>query len=584
MKAGKRGLTFLLALLLAIPGVMAAECDHAYVTMEVPATCTESGYTYDECTKCGDTVNYQSLPLLGHDFQGWTVLTEAGCTQTGLEVNPCSRCDHQDQRELPATGHSYVSKVVEPTCEKDGYTEKTCSVCGDSEKTEIVPATGHSYVSKVVEPTCEKDGYTEKTCSVCGDSEKTEIVPALGHSYVSKVVEPTCEKDGYTEKTCSVCGDSEKTEIVPALGHSYVSKVVEPTCEKDGYTEKTCSVCGASEKTEIVPALGHSYVSKVVEPTCEKDGYTEKTCSVCGDSEKTDIVPAVGHSYFDQVVEPTCEQEGYTEHICSACGHSEKTDFIEALGHDDLVTVVEPTCTKDGYTQRQCRRCLKTEKSDPVPALGHSYDDGVVIRQPSETASGQVKYTCVRCTDSYTETLPRLSNPFLDVPKEEYFYGPVLWAVEQDITKGVDESHFEPHAFCTRAQVVTFLWRYMGQPEPESLASPFGDLAPGEYYYKAVLWAVEQGITNGIEAGRFGPMEPCTRVQVVTFLYRAFGQPEVTARELFADVDPAEYYYRAVLWAVDREITNGMEPDRFAPHEVCTRAHTVTFLYRADGI
>jgi hypothetical protein len=129
---------------------------------------------------------------------------------------------------------------------------------------------------------------------------------------------------------------------------------------------------------------------------------------------------------------------------------------------------------------------------------------------------------------------------------------------------------------------VTFLWRAKGSAEPESTENPFEDVQEGKYYYKAVLWAVENGITSGTSATEFSPNEPCTRAQVATFLWRAEGQPEPeTTENPFADVKAGKYYHKAVLWAVENEITLGTSAGKFSPDDECTRAQIVTFLYRA---
>ena len=173
------------------------------------------------------------------------------------------------------------------------------------------------------------------------------------------------------------------------------------------------------------------------------------------------------------------------------------------------------------------------------------------------------------------------SNPFTDVKESDYYYEPVLWAVENKVTTGTSETTFSPNDPCTRAQVVTFLWRSAGNPEPSSTDNPFKDVAESTYYYKAVLWAVEEGITNGTSETTFSPDDPCTRAQVVTFLWRADGAtaPEKSDNP-FKDVAAGEYYYNAVLWAVEKKITTGTSDTTFSPDETCIRAQIVTFLYR----
>ena len=173
-------------------------------------------------------------------------------------------------------------------------------------------------------------------------------------------------------------------------------------------------------------------------------------------------------------------------------------------------------------------------------------------------------------------------NPFTDVTQGAFYYDPVLWAVEQGITAGVSADRFAPDLQCTRGQVVTFLWRAMGCPEPASTQNPFTDVAENTFYYKAVLWAVEQGITNGTSAVTFSPEMYCTRSQVVTFLWRAMEQPEISgANHPFTDVSANSFYYTPMLWAVENGITSGVSKTSFAPDAPCTRGQVVTFLHRA---
>ena len=173
-------------------------------------------------------------------------------------------------------------------------------------------------------------------------------------------------------------------------------------------------------------------------------------------------------------------------------------------------------------------------------------------------------------------------NPFQDVPSDAYYFEAVNWAVANNVTNGTSETTFSPNVGCTRAQVVTFLWRAAGQPEPTEGTNPFTDVKEGTYYYKAVLWAVEKGITNGTSETTFDPDETCTRGQIVTFLWRREGKPAPTgANNPFADVKPSAYFGSAVLWAVEKGITNGTSETTFEPNEDCTRAQVVTFLFRA---
>ena len=171
---------------------------------------------------------------------------------------------------------------------------------------------------------------------------------------------------------------------------------------------------------------------------------------------------------------------------------------------------------------------------------------------------------------------------FGDVPSDAYFRPAVEWAIQGGITAGVDESHFGPHLGCTRAQAMTFLWRAAGSPEPEGSAVRFSDVSPSDYYFKAVTWAVENGITAGVSDRIFGANQTCTRGQIVTFLWRAAGSLQVSGSSMFADVAASDYFFYPVAWAVANQVTAGMGNNRFGPNQPCTRAQIMTMLWKAD--
>jgi hypothetical protein len=223
------------------------------------------------------------------------------------------------------------------------------------------------------------------------------------------------------------------------------------------------------------------------------------------------------------------------------------------------------------------------ELTDPVSVSGvpvteelsatfEASEDGDVYLVIDEDGDGQ--------TDSERKLYAEC--PFTDVTTSDYYYEPVRWAVDEGITSGTSATEFSPYESCLRSQVVTFLWRAAGKPAPTSQNNPFVDVKPGDYYYDAVLWAVEKGITTGIDSTHFDPNAVCNRSQVVTFLYRAFEKPPVeNAANPFTDVPAKEWYAAPVLWAVQEGITNGLSATKFGPNEVCNRSQVVTFLYRA---
>lgn len=169
---------------------------------------------------------------------------------------------------------------------------------------------------------------------------------------------------------------------------------------------------------------------------------------------------------------------------------------------------------------------------------------------------------------------------FVDVATGSYYEDAVDWAVENGITQGTDDTHFSPDGICTRAQAVTFLWRAAGSPEPETRAMPFTDIPVGSYYYDAVLWAVENGITKGTSNTTFSPNMTCSRAQIVAFLWRSEKSPAAGTANPFADVKSTAYYAGAVLWAVREDITKGTTSTTFSPDADCSRAQIVTFLWR----
>jgi len=251
--------------------------------------------------------------------------------------------------------------------------------------------------------------------------------------------------------------------------------------------------------------------------------------------------------------EVTCTEDGKQQRDCVNCDYFEEKE-IPATGHTEVVDEAkEPTCTKPGLTEGcHCSVCNTViVKQETIPALGHDWEG----------------LTCQRCGE--------VNMPFTDVKPGKHYYYPVIWAVENGITNGTTPTTFEPNKACTRWQVVTFLWRAAGCPEPTITTHSFTDVSAGN---KAVLWAVEQGITSGTTETTFSPDETCNRWQIVTFLWRFAGCPEpTTTGHSFTDVSANN---KAVLWAVENGITNGKNATTFAPNDPCTRGQVVTFLYR----
>ena len=230
----------------------------------------------------------------------------------------------------------------------------------------------------------------------------------------------------------------------------------------------------------------------------------------------------------------------------------------------DTVTIT--VAPDKGYTLETLTVLDKNGKEISVTAKDGKYS----FRMPA----GKVTVKATFAEDN------SMLNFFVDVPASEYYYDAVKWAVENGITTGINETEFGPDLGCTRGQIVTFLWRAAGCPEPKNMSS-FSDVSADAFYAKAVAWAVENGITSGIGGGKFAPDETCTRAQSATFLYRAAGSPAVSGSAAFSDVGADTFYANAVAWAAKEGITGGIGGGLFGSELECTRAQIVTFLYRS---
>ena len=263
-------------------------------------------------------------------------------------------------------------------------------------------------------------------------------------------------------------------------------------------------------------------------------------------------------------VEPTCVSEGKLTKRCTVCGAIYESK-LPAKGHSwgGPLQTVEPTCTRDGSKKFSCSAC-GAQKTDRVPALGHDFEKGV----------------CARC--GYEAQ--KVSEVFSDVKDKAYYADAVFWAIRNGITSGTGNGKFSPKDSCTRAQVVTFLWSAEGRPASEIEHLPFTDVKHGQWYEKAVCWAYQEGITSGVDDTHFCPKGKCSRAEIVTFLWSAKGKPEpVTETNPFEDVKRKDWYYKAVLWAYEQGITKGTDSTHFSPKKICSRAEAVTFLYNVFG-
>ncbi len=413
-------------------------------------------------------------------------------------------------------------------------------------------------------PTCTAAGFTTYTCTRCGDSYTGDETDSLGHDWDEGriTVEPTETQPGVRTRTCTRCAQT-KTEPIPELGHvhSYQAAVTAPTCTEPGFTTYTCA-CGDSYVDDEIPALGHDYEASVTAPTCTEPGFTTYTCTRCGDTYTDDETEALGHDFADGV--------------CSRCGEPDP-DNPPPVDREALLRAIEDAGAVD--PEKYSEASVKA-LSDAVAAA-----EAVSRREDATQDEIDASAEAISKAMEALEPKPVDPFRFDDVKDDAKFYfDPVYWAYDADpqITNGVDATHFGPDLPCTRGQVVTFLWRAAGCPAPGNTRTPFTDLKPGAFYEEAVAWAVEESITRGMSDTAFAPDGTCTRGQIVTFLWR-FKKSEEPGENAtpFTDLSAGAFYEKAVAWAVENQITNGMTHNTFVPGGTCTRGQVVTFLYRA---
>lgn len=558
------------------------------------ATCTEAAVYYVKCDNCDAVSNTLTVKVgepLGHDLT--VTVVEPTCEKDGYTESVCARCGLSYRTNyVAAKGHSYVDVVTAPTCESAGYTTHTCSVCGDSYVDAMLPATGHSYVDVVTAPTCESAGYTTHTCSVCGSSYVDAMTEALGHDYQTVVTAPTCDAMGYTTHTCTRCGNSYVDSYTQAADHSYTSEVTkQPTCTEEGVRTFTCTNCGKSY-TESIPMIAHSYEEVKTDPDCTHMGYTTYTCSVCGDSYKADFVDATGHDCEATVVAPTCEGYGYTENHCKHCDYTYISEIRQPLGHDDKLTgAKEATCTEPGYTgDMVCTRCGEVHsKGEEIPALGHDYGDWTTVKEADCFHTGLEERKCGRCGEieqheTTAETCP--SEAYTDLDRNGWYHEYVDWVLKNGVMNGVGGGLFEPNGETTRAMLVMVLYRMAGAPDMAGRESSFTDVSADSWYGAAVIWASENGIVNGVGGGLFDPDASLTREQMAMMLYRFAGYLGSNTEKradlsAYGDADAVSAFAQdAMAWAVAEGLVNGRSAAELAPKAGATRAELATILFR----
>ena len=553
-----------------------------------------------------------------HSYTG-KITTDPTCSEKGVETFTCPCGDsytedvaidpdaHSYGELIPAKAAVHTKDMLEPGVDAHYF----CGLCGtyfteDKVETTLEALTGetpeHSYTGKITtDPTCSEKGVETFTCP-CGDSYTEDVaIDKNAHAWGETAYDWTADGKACTaSRTC--LHNSDHVETAKATITSKVKS--EPGCTSLGETTYTAAFTAGWAESQTkdvydIPVKGHvmKETTARVEPDCENEGREAVfTCANgCGHTEGGKVIDALGHDYKSVVTAPDCENGGFTTYTCSVCGDSYVDDEVDALGHKpETIKGYAATCTKPGLTDgSKCGLCGETLTAQKeIPATGeHTYDQEKVDEKylvSEATCTEQAIYykSCI-CGEKGTETFKHgdlKPHKYTDVDPNGYYHDAVVWADQNGITNGTcDGTTFEPDAAGTRAHMITFLWRAAGCPAPKSSEMPFKDVENGEFYTTAVLWAAENGITIGYGVSDiFAPDIICTRGQIITMLNRYLGGKATSTENPFVDVAEDTFYYDAVLWAAENGITNGYgDTDTFAPNITCTRAQIVTFLYRA---
>ena len=438
--------------------------------------------------------------------------------------------------------------------------------------------------------------------------------------FADTVVDPTCTKQGYTHHVCTVKGCTYAPvddTYVAATDHTWVkTQTNPPACTEQGTAFYKCSACGAT-RTEKIAALGHdlSRCDLLPDATCTQPGRAVGTCPRCG-VKIDEVIPAKGHDYSYKSAsstEPTCTESGHYQGTCPRC-NQDYNDTIPALGHDwgEWVVAQEPTYTTTGYRYHICARC-NTRVGEDIPKLHeHVWDAGVVTQKPTATEPGVKTFTCTVCSETKTESIPATGVPdvcpggptcpgyaFRDMPAPtDWSHEGLDYCIYRGYIAGTSASTVAPTGVCTRAQLVSILYRIQGEPttvagyELAKLRAPFDDVPRGQWYTDAIWWAKLTGVVSGTSATTFDPSGEITREQLAVILYnytKQFAPGSLTATGSlagFPDAGSVSSWARTEMaWAVGNGLISGTGSGGVAylsPKGSATRAQVAAILMRFE--
>ena len=529
------------------------------------------GYIFDN--------NFDVSNLLVYSWTDMTTYPSYEDTAKNTSVT----CSTEQGQGVGEDGKAYTFTVQYPTIERSTQTIRVDTTermanCGDTLDPRPVSAqSAISYESNnTTVATVDSNGVVkalkagETTITI--RASQTADYQAAETSYkliVSHKYTGEWKKEGNRYYKKCACGDKSYATATPVLGVTLDKQTMSLTVGSTGTLTATItptdaanqSLTWTSDKEAVATVDENGKVTAVAEGTAK---ITVKTV----DGEKTAVC----------TVTVTAKTSGGS----SSGGSSTPTYPVTKPSKTENGSVtVSPTSAKRG----------STVTITVTPDAGYVLDELTVTDKDGKdvalTKKSDTEYTFVmpagkvEITPSFVKQAEEPSRVFVDVKTGDYFYDAVQWAVGKGITNGTSAETFSPEAPCTRAQIVTFLWRAAGSPVV-NYAMNMTDVAADAYYAEAVRWALSEGVTTGTSADQFSPDATCTREQAVTFLYRAAGSPAVSGESAFEDVGADAYYARAVAWAAQNGVTNGISQALFGTGSDCTRAQIVTFLYRAQ--
>ena len=440
-------------------------------------------------------------------------------------------------------------------------------------------------------------------------------------AFTDTVVAPTCTEQGYTHHVCTVKGCTYAPvddTYVAATDHTWVkTQTNPPACTEQGTAFYKCSACGATRTEKIAP-LGHDLSRCDLRPaaTCTQPGRAVGTCARCG-VQIDEVIPAKGHdySYAETSVAPTCTEPGHYKGTCPTCG-KDYDDVVPALGHDwgEWVTTIEPTVSTVGYRYHVCNRdgCGYREGEDIPKLHTHTWDAGVVTQKPTAAEPGVRTYTCTVCGQTRTEAIPATGVPetcnggpacpgyaFRDMPAPSIWsHAGLDYCIDHGYIAGTSATTVTPDGECTRAMIVSILYRVQGEPakvngyELKKLAPPFDDVERGRWYTDAIWWAKLTGVVSGMSPSTFAPDDPITRAQLAVILYNYTKQfapeslTETGSLAGFPDAGSVPSWARtAMAWAVGNGLISGVGENGVSylrPEGCATRAQVATILMNYD--